>query len=231
MLLERVCLLLVNLGLLEFETVRGIAHKMAVMLDYLIDTALQKAYDFLDSRIVFGSGNLARTASCASSDMEIQAGPVSAAEYGIRCQLMVAGPYLVVPVKEFKQIAGMHYGTVGPEIAVPFHDPAGQVNLRELVSRDAYPRIGLGILQENVVFRPVLLYEIILKKQGVRLGIHHGILRVRNLGNQNPGLGREPLGRGEILGHPLVEILGLAHIYHNPLGVIIPVDSGGMWKQ
>ena len=108
MLLERVCLLLVNLGLLELETVRGIAHEMAVMLDYLIDTALQKAYDFLDSRIVFGCGNLARTAACASSDMKIQTGPVSAAEYGVRGQLVVAGPYLVVRMEEFKQIAGMH---------------------------------------------------------------------------------------------------------------------------
>ena len=81
---------------------------MAVMLDDFIDTALQKAYDFLDSRIVFGCGNLARTAACASSDMEIQTGPVSAAEYGVRGQLVVAGPYLVVRMEEFKQIAGMH---------------------------------------------------------------------------------------------------------------------------
>ena len=28
-----------------------------------------------------------------------------------------------------------------------------------------------------------------------------------------------------------MEVLGLAHIYDNPLGVIISVNSGGMWKQ
>ena len=204
---------------------------MAVMLDDFIDTAFQQAHNLGYTLIVLGGGNLAHTASCASSDVEVQAGTVFAPEDGIRSQFVIAGAEFVVFLEEVQEVPGMHHGAVGAEVAVALDDPAGKKYLREFVSGNANPGIGLGILKEDIVLGPVLLNEIVLEKQGIRLGIHDGVLRIGDFGYQDPGLGREPLRRGEILGHSLVKVLGFAHIYHNPLGIIIPVDSGGMREQ
>ena len=110
-------------------------------------------------------------------------------------------------------------------------DTPGNENPRELVPRHANPRIGLGILQKDVVPGLVLLDEVVLQQEGIRFGVHDGILRIGDLRHQDARLRREPLGRHEILRHPLVQVLRLPHINHIPLGVIIPIDAGGMWKQ
>ena len=52
MLLEGIHLLLVNLGLLEFEIVRSLCHEASVMLDHLTCPAFQEAHDFLYLGIV-----------------------------------------------------------------------------------------------------------------------------------------------------------------------------------
>ena len=144
---------------------------------------------------------------------------------------MVAGAYLIVLREEFQQVSGMNDRTVRPEIPVSLHDSSGEVDFRELIPGYAYPRIGLGVLEQDIVLRLVLLDEIVLEQKGVSLSIDHGILRIRYLGDKYARLGIEPLRRYEILRHTLVEVLRLAYIYDNPLGVIIPVNSGGMWKQ
>lgn len=144
---------------------------------------------------------------------------------------MVAGAYLIVLREEFQQVSGMHDRTVRPEIPVSLHDSSGEIDFRELIPGYAYPRIGLGVLEKDIVLRLVLFDEIILKQQCVSLSIDHRILRIRYLGDKYPRLGIEPLRGHEILRHALVEVLRLAYIYDNPLGVIIPVNSGGMRKQ
>ena len=67
----------------------------------------------------------------------------------------------------------MNHRTVRAEITVPLHDSARKVYFRELVRGDAYPWIGLGVLQEYIVLRLVLLYEIVLQKQCISFGIDH----------------------------------------------------------
>lgn len=144
---------------------------------------------------------------------------------------MVAGAYLIVLREEFQQVSGMHDRTVRPEIPVSLHDPPGEIDFRELVPCDAYPRIGLGVLEQDIVLRLVLLDEIVLEQKGVSLSIDHRILRIRYLGHKYPRLRIEPLRGHEILRHALMQVFCLPYIYDNPLGVIIPVNSGGMRKQ
>ena len=79
--------------------------------------------------------------------------------------------------------------------------------------------------------RLVLLYEVILKQQGIRLRIDHGKLGICDLADQDPSLDVESLRWDEVLGHPLVEVLGLTHINHLPRGIVVAINPRGMWKQ
>ena len=135
-------------------------------------------------------------------------------------------------MEEFDKIACMDDAAVRTEISgsVTYH-PAGQEDPRKFLGTDTYPGIGLGILEQDIVPGLELLDQVVLQKKGVRLRLDHGIFRIRNLRDHHRSLPRQPLGRHEILRHPLVQVLCLTHINHIPLGVIIPVDTWGMWKK
>ena len=134
-------------------------------------------------------------------------------------------------MNELHKISGMHHAAVRSEIpgSVPDH-LAGKENLRELVLAHANPRIGLGVLQKDIVARLELLDQIILQQQRICLRLHDSVLRIGDLGHHHCSLAREPVRRHEILRHPLMQVLCLTHINHIPLGVIIPVYARGMWK-
>ena len=126
----------------------------------------------------------------------------------------------------------MHYAAIRAEIAVAltFFDAARDEHAGELLTGDADPGIGLGVLQQDVVLGFVLLDEVVFQQQGIGLAVHHRELGVGYLGNQDAGFGVQPLRGHEILRHPLVQVLGLAHINHLSLGVIVPINTGGMGK-
>ena len=66
-------------------------------------------------------------------------------------------------MEKLYETAGMHDAAVRAEIsgAVPYN-PARKEDFRIFISTDAYPRICLGILKQDIVARLVLLYEIVL---------------------------------------------------------------------
>ena len=142
---------------------------------------------------------------------------------------MLAGAQRIYAMDEIHEVAGVHDAAVWAEIARTVLDEAArQEHARKILGGHAYPRICLRVLQEYVVAGLELLYEIILQQQGIRLRLHHSILRVGNLRDHHRSLPRQPLGRHEILRNPLMQVLCLTHINHIPLGVIIPVDARGM---
>ena len=110
------------------------------------------------------------------------------------------------------------------------YNTARKIHFRERARADAYPRIGLGVLQQDVVLGFVLLDEIVLQEQCIRFGIHDRVLGIGDFGDKDACLDIEPFRRHEILRDPFVKVFRLAHIYDNPLGVIISVNSGGMWE-
>ena len=126
----------------------------------------------------------------------------------------------------------MHYTAIWAKITGPVPDhPAGEINTRKRIGTDAYPRIGLRVLQKNVVTGLKLLDEVVFKQKGISLGLHNRILGIGNLGYHDCSLASKPFLRNEILCHPFVQVLCLANINDIPLGVIIAIDSGGMWKE
>ena len=232
MLLESLHLLLAQLGIFKVKSLRSLEHTVAVVLYHLPASALEHGDDFLDVGGIFLTGYGADAAAPASADVELEAWPEFPAEYGVGGDLEIAGPQGIELGKELDEVASVDDVAVRAEIPRTVVDHAsGEEDLGILVCGDAYPGIGLGILQEYVVPWLVLLDEIVLKQQRVRLGGNHAVLGVGNLRDQDAGLAVKSLRRDKILRNPLVEVLGLAHIYHIPLGVIIPVDSGGMREQ
>lgn len=161
--------------------------------------------------------------------MKIETWAVFPAENCGRVNLEIASPQRIRAMEKLYETAGMHYAAVRAEIsgAVPYN-PARKEDFRIFISTDAYPRICLGILKQDIVARLVLLYEIVLKQKCVSLGLYNGILRICNLGDHDRRLAGKPFSRHEILRNPLVKVLGLAHIDYIPLSVIVSIDAGGM---
>jgi hypothetical protein len=140
------------------------------MLDYLPPATFKKIHDLLYILVVFLLGDATYAASEAFLDMELQAGTVFPSQNGIGSNLQVAGAQRIYIVEEFHEIARVHHTAVWTEIprSVPDH-PSGEKHLREIIIADAYPGIGLGILQENVVARLELLDKIVFKQQCICL--------------------------------------------------------------
>jgi len=201
------------------------------MADGFAASTLQHGDYFLYVAIIFIPGDGSHAATFAPAYVELQAWTIFAVEDGLGVDLEVACPQRIYVPEHFEQAAGMEDRAVWSEVSGPVLDnTAGQEDLREFISGYAYPRIGLGILQQDVVLRLVLLYEVILEQQGVGFGIYHRVLGVRDPGDEQAGLAVEPGRVHEVLGDPFVEVFCLADINHSSLGVIITIDPGGMWK-
>ena len=142
---------------------------------------------------------------------------------------MPAGSQRPGGVKEIKQSAGVHHGAVRAEIhGAVFHYATRKEHPRIGLGSDANPGISLAVLEEDVVAGFVLLYQIVLEQQCVSFAVHHRILHVGNLADKQAGLCIQPFRGHKILRHPLMQVLGLAHINNRSLGVVIAVNSGGM---
>ena len=230
--LERLHLALVDLGLLEIEIFRRCGHLATVVLDELASAAFEHRHDFFDISGIFGLGHPSDAASLATSDMHFEAGAVAVMEDSFAGNLQLACPQRIQVGEHLQKVAGMEHRAVGAEIPRTVLDNApGQEHLRKIVGRNAYPRIGLRVLQQDVVARLVLLDQIVFQQEGVGFGLHHGILRVGDLADEDARLPVKARRVDEILGHPFVEVLGLADIDYRPVGIVITVHARRMRKQ
>ena len=135
-------------------------------------------------------------------------------------------------MEEFNKITSMNHTAVRTKVTGSVLDnPAGQEYLWEISTTDTYPRICLGVLQEDVITGLELLDQIVFKQKGIRLRVHDRIFRTCNLRHHYSCLASQALCWDKILRNSLMQILGLTHIYNSPLGIIISIDTGGMWKQ
>ena len=232
MLLQGLHLLFQALRLLEVEPPGRLRHERLIVADHFPAPAREDTDDLVDVVAVLLAGVGTHTGSLAPADVEIQARTELFPKDSLGRNRKVAGSQRVHLPEKIHQVAGMHHAAVRTEIpvAASLVDTARNEHFRKFVTRHADPGIRLRILQEDVVLRLVLLDEVVLQQQGIRFGVHDRILGVGDLRDEDPRLCRQPLGRHEILCHPLVQVLRLPHIDDIPRSVIIPVDARGMWK-
>ena len=142
---------------------------------------------------------------------------------------MLAGAQEIVRIEEIQEIPGVHDRAVGAEISGSvLHELSGEEDAWEGLVGDTYPGIGLGVLQQYVVLRFVLLDKIVFEQQCVRFRIHDRILDFYDFRDKYAGLGVQTLRRHEILMDTFEEILRLAHINNRSRGIIIPVNTRGV---
>ena len=221
-----------DLGLLEIEGVRCSVHPPLILLHYRPDATLEQGYYLLHPALILVGGYRTYAAAFAAAYVEFQAGTYLLPEYGLGIYLVPAVAERVGLFEELQQVARVHHCAVGPEIAgTVLLVSAGKEHPGIGLGCDAYPGIGLGVLQEDVVAGFVLLDQIVLEKQGVGLGVHHAVLKVRNLADQDAGLGVKPFRRHEVLGNALVQVLCLAHIDNFPVGVVVAVHAGAVGQK
>ena len=108
--------------------------------------------------------------------------------------------------------------------------PAGDRHPGELLVSEAYPRIGLAVLEQDVVTRLILLYKVVLQQERIGLRAHDGMMYVGYLGDHHLRLAIQAVG-SEILRDPGLEVLGLAHVYHRPGRIQKAVDTGAVRKH
>ena len=83
---------------------------------------------------------------------------------------MVTRAQRIEVVEQFYKITGMQDTAVWAEITRPvLDDTTRQENLGIIPGAHAYPRIGLGILKQDIVARFELLDKVVLEQQCVRL--------------------------------------------------------------
>ena len=83
--------------------------------------------------------------------------------------------------------------------------------------------IRLIILEHDIVFGLVLLYEIDLEKQGLNIGLSNDKLKIHNLRYQRFRLGI--VAPSEIGSHSIAKILGLPHIDDGTVLIFVNVTA------
>ena len=226
MLLQQLHLLLPQLRLLEVQHGRPLFHPLLKVLYERIGVALEYLHYRLDLRPVFLLAHLPDTRPGAFAQMIAQAYLVLAFGDTLGRDGGLAGPQPVESIDQSQQIVRVHGRAVRPEIpGTVLDEPTGNRHPGELLVPQAYPRIGLPVLEQDIVARLILLDKIVLQQECIRLRAYYSMVYVGYLRDHHTGLAVQPVGP-EILRHPVLQVLGLAHVYHRPRSVQKTVDSG-----
>ena len=204
---------------LELEGLGGVSHLLPESGDHLVGVAVQEPQQIAhDSGVVLGC-DLPDARATALLDVEEEARPAHAL---VLAELRVA----TGPGREGtqQQVEGLPDGpgvAIGPEVPdPPLPLSPGDHRTRPLVAhRHRQERVGLVVLQVDVEARPVLLDEVELQHQGLKLvgdldPLHRGRL-VEHLGRT---VGH-PVPPPEVAVQAVPEALGLAHVQDSTLGI------------
>ena len=99
-------------------------------------------------------------------------------------------------------------------------NPPYDFNSREVLRRINFDiRIMLVVLKENIVLRSVLLNQVTLKNQRLKVVVTQDDIKVINTGNHGPHLHRMVPRLMEVLAYPILEVNGFPDIDDFPLGL------------
>ena len=104
------------------------------------------------------------------------------------------------------------------------HNVAREKHTRIQLVCDAYPRIRLVVLQQDVVARLILLDKTVFKMQGIVLAAHHNVAHISDVAHQHVCLHRV-VYTVEIRRHTPFQPLRLAYIYNRPHLVVVEITS------
>ena len=94
--------------------------------------------------------------------------------------------------------------------------------------RGVQPHIGIAfvVLEQNVVLRLVLLYHRVFEHERFKLAVRDDDIEVVDMADQLTRLGVQPFGRLEVVGHAVLQQLGLADVNHLAGLILVHVNAG-----
>ena len=229
---ERVEPLLVTLGQFEFQLRGSPRHLPLEVLPHGPQVAFQHRNDHLQQPSVLLLGLPSDAGPLAVPEVVLQADRVFAPGDRPGVEVEFAGAQRHHLADEIEHAVLHHHRTVGSEILRPVarEGPRG-LHAGEMLPADHDPRIGLVILQQDVVTRLEGLYQRIFEQQGVRFATHDDMADRGDLLHQHAHLGAVLLRLHEIGRHPFAQALGLAHVDDRPRAVQKLVDARRQRQQ
>lgn len=106
-----------------------------------------------------------------------------------------------------------------------FHNVSGGENSRKRFLLNANPWKGLIVFQQDIVAWLVLLDEVVLQQQRIKLRLNYNVLDVVNFPNQKSGFTTVISILGEVGPHPLSQIFCLAYIDEIALRVEVLIHA------
>ena len=103
-------------------------------------------------------------------------------------------------------------------------DRTGLEDSRIGFAGDADTRVGLAVLEQDIVVRLILLDKIVLQQKGILFALHHHVLDISYMRYQLPRLGRLMV-LAEIAIDPTMQILSLTDIDNLTVCIVILVHA------
>ncbi len=229
---QRVEPLLVTLGHLELQFAGRPHHLRFEMGAHGAQVALQNGDRHADHLSIIRGALGADTGTLAVAQMVLQADAVLAPGDGLGREVQPARAQRNHLPDELQHAALHGDRPVGPEVLrTVAAELARGLDAREILVADLDPRVGLVILEQDVVARLETFNQRVLQQQGVGLGVHDDMSDLDDLLHQHTHLGAVLPALDEIGGDPFAEALGLADVDDRPLPVDELVDSRRKRKQ
>ena len=147
------------------------------------------------------------------------AGRQALMEVVVQADLIVAGDLDVAlairkqTIEQIQRAVGGPRGGVRAEVlAAVVDDTASQLHPWPFLIGDAEVRVGLAVLEQNVVLRLVTLDELVLEDQGFRRSVGPDDLEIHDVGDEFPRLGVKRARVLEVTAQAISQLGGLADI-------------------
>ena len=192
---------------------------------------LQEGDDLLHIPMIGFPAHLSRAGGATLADVVHEAGPLPPGDGP--GHVLPAGPDGEVGPDDGHLLPKGDGGEIGPQVRGPVPLDAADHLHPGKVCLQVDPHVGevLIVLQEDIILGHELLDQVALQGESLHLVGHADGLKVRDVADHGPDLGRMVLARLKILADPVLEADGLAHVDDRAPLVQHLVDAGGVGQQ
>ena len=186
--------------------------------------ALEKELRVADGLLVgLGRGEAFDAGSQAAVNVVLQAGAGMVAR-----EIDLATGQQKAAVNELDYAIGEVAGKVGAVICgAVFSETSSDEDLGKAI-REGELDVGVGLVvaQQDVETWLALLDEVVFEGEGLVLVGHEDVFEIDGLAHQRAGFGVGLRGFKQVGAHARAEVVGLAHIDHFALGVLVEIHAG-----
>ena len=212
-------------GTLKLQFLGGFVHLLGEFTLELFCVALEQRDRLFDQRVILLWTDLAGAWRTAAAEVQIQARPVLAdvPREGTRTAFEVQ--CFTDRINRSSCGAAAHVRTEVPRSVMCRLGDNFEIRVGQ---RGVQPHIGIAfvVLEQNVVLWLVLLYHRVLEHERFKLAVRDDDIEVVDMADQLARLGVQPFGRLEVVGHAVLQQLGLADVNHLAGLILVHVNAG-----